>query len=161
MEFTKKPLYWTTWWPRLIVAPWGLVSPWLGTGWSWTMDVSMDGTRVSLGFTYPPGVNGTKDSMPRLAVSNLRCGAPMNWGKLRVLASSEIIVPNPNEMRSLKNEIGYFRPQHHHLVTFNNSSIALTSSELWPLKDRPQNALREPWGLLGTGGRGRWMVSVA
>ena len=109
------------------------------------------GTRVSLWFTHRFGVNGTENLMPRSAVSNLRYGAPMNWGTLRVLASREIDVPNPNQMWSLKNEIGYFRLQHHHHVAFNSSSIALTTSKLWPSEDRPQNALREPWGLLGTG----------
>jgi len=117
-------------------------------GW-WMVSVARK--RVWLGFTHPPRANGTDDFMPRLVVSKLHCGAPMNWGTLRVLASSKIIVPNPNGMWSLKNKIGYFRPQHHHPIAFNNSSIALTSSELWPSKDQPQNALREPWGLLGTG----------
>ena len=113
--------------------------------------VSMDGTRVSLGFTHPFGANGIRNSMPRSMFLKLHCSAPMNWGTLWVLASSEITVPNPNRMWSLKNEIGYFMPQHHHPVAFNNSSIVLMSFELWPLKDRPQNALREPWGLLDTG----------
>ena len=113
--------------------------------------ISMDGTRVSLGFTHPLRANGTDDLMPRSMVSKLHSGAPMNWGTLRVLASSKIIVPNPNRMWSLKNEIGYFRPQHHHPVAFNSSSIALMSSELWPSEDKPWNALREPWGLLGMG----------
>ena len=118
-----------------------------GRGW-WM--VSMARTRVWLGFTHPPGANGTDDLMPRSVVSKLRCGAPMNWATLWVLASSEIIVPNPNGMWSLENEIGYFRSQHHHLVTFDSLSIALTSSELWPSEDQPQNTLREPWGLLST-----------
>ena len=113
--------------------------------------VSVARTRVCIGFTHPPRANGADNSMPRSAVSKLRCGATMNWGTLRVLASSEIAVPNPNGMWSIKNEIGYFRLQHHHPVAFDSSSIALTSFKLWPLEDQPQNALREPWGLLGTG----------
>ena len=113
--------------------------------------ISMARKRVSLGFTHPSRYNVIDDSMPRSTVSKLRCGAPMNWGTLRVLVSSEIIVPNPNEMWSLKNEIVYFRPQHHHPIEFNVSSIALMSSELRPSEDRPQNALRAPWRLLGTG----------
>ena len=116
---------------------------------SWMVFVA--GIRVWLGFTHPPGANGADDLMPRSVVSNLRCGAPMNWGTLRVLASSEITVQNPNRMWSLKNKTNYFRPQHHRLVAFDSSLIALTSFKLWPSEDRPQNALREPWGLLGTG----------
>ena len=119
-----------------------------GRGW-WM--VSVAGTRVWLGFTYPPRANGADDSMPRSAVSKLCCGATMNWGTLRVLASSKIAMLNPNRMWSLKNEIVYFSIQHHHPVAFDSSSIARTSSELWPSKDWPQNALREPWRLLGTG----------
>ena len=119
-------------------------------GCKWWM-VSVAGTRVWLRFIHPPGANGTDDSMPRSTVSKLRCGATMNWGTLWVLASSEIAVSNPNGMWSLKNEIGYFRPQHHCPVAFDSSCIALTSSDLWPLEDRPQNALREPQGLLDTG----------
>ena len=38
----------------------------------------MDGKRVSLGFTFPSRANGVDDSMPRSAVSKLRCGALMN-----------------------------------------------------------------------------------
>ncbi len=124
-------------------------SVWGGRKW-WMVFVAR--TRVWLGFTHPSGANGTDNSMPRLVVSNLCCGAPMNWGTLRVLASSEITVLNRNGMWSLKNEIGYFRPWYHCHVAFDSSSIALTSSELWPSKDRPQNALRAPWRLLGT----RW-----
>ena len=108
-------------------------------------------TRVSLGFTRPSRANGVDDSMPRSAISKLRYGAPMTWGTLWVLSSSKIAMPNPNEMWSLKNEIGYFRPQHHHLVAFNSSLIALMNSKLWPSKDRPRNALRAPWRLLGSG----------
>ena len=119
-----------------------------GCGW-WM--VSMARKRVLLGFTYPPEANGTNDSMPRLVVSKLSCGAPMNWGTLRVLASSEIIVPNPKGMWSLKNEIGYFRSQHHHPIKLNSSSIVLMSSKLWPSEDQPRNTLRAPWRLLGTG----------
>ena len=119
-----------------------------GCGW-WM--VSMERKRVSLGFTYPPEAKSTDDSMPRSVVSKLCCGAPMNWGTLQVLASSEIVVLNPNGMWSLKNEIRYFRPQHHHPIAFDSSSIALTSSELWPSEDWPQNALRAPWRLLDTG----------
>ena len=113
--------------------------------------LSMDRKRVSLGFTYPPEANGIDDSMPRSAVSKLCCGAPMNWGTLRVLASSEITVPNPNGMWPLKNEICHFRSQHHHPIAFDSSSIILMSSQLWPSKDRPRNALRAPWRLLGMG----------
>ena len=119
-------------------------------GRKWWM-VSVARTRVPLGFTHPSKANGIDDSMPRTAVSKLRCGAPMNWGTLRVLASSEIIVLNPNRMWSLKNEIGYFRPQHEYHVAFDVSSIALTSSELRLLEDQPRYALRAPWRLLGTG----------
>ena len=119
-------------------------------GREWRM-VSVAGTKVWLGFTHPLGASGADDSMPRSAVSKLRCGAPTNWGTLRVLASSEIAVPNPNGMLYLENEIGYFRPQHHRLVAFDSLSIVLTSSKLWPSKDRPRNALRAPWRLLGTG----------
>ena len=108
-------------------------------------------TRVSLGFTCPPEANGADDLMPRSMVSKLRCGAPMNWGTLWVLASSEIDVPNPNKMWSLENEIGYFRPCHEYILEFDILLIALTSSELWPSEDWPRNALRAPWRLLGTG----------
>ena len=119
-------------------------------GHRWWM-VSMARTRFSLGFTHPPKANGADDLLARSVVSNLWCGAPMNWGTLRDLASSEIVVPNPNGMWSLKNEIVYFRPQHHHPVTFDSLSIALMNSELWPLEDQPQNALRPPWRFLGMG----------
>ena len=124
-------------------------SIWGGHG-RWMVSVAK--TRVSLGFTHPPRANSADDSMPRLTVSKLHYGAPMNWGILWVLASRKIIVPNPNGMWSLENEIVYFRTWHDHPVAFNGSSIALTTSELWPSEDWPQNALREPWGLLGT----RW-----
>ena len=123
-------------------------SVWGGHRW-WRLSVVKK--RVSLGFTHPFRANGIDDLMPRSAVPKLRCGALMNWGTLRVLALSEIIVPNPNGMWSLKNEINYFRPQHHCLVEFNISSIALTSSELRPSKDRPRYALRAPWRLFSTG----------
>ena len=113
--------------------------------------VFVAGKRVSLGFTHPPKANGTDNLMPRSAVSKLRSTAPMNWGTLRVLASSEIAVPNPNGIWSLKNEIYYFRPQHHHSVKFDSSLIAFTSLELWTLKDWPWNALKAPWRLLGIG----------
>ena len=119
-------------------------------GHRWWM-VSMDTIRVSLGFTHPPEADGTKNLMPRLSVSKWLCGAPMNWGTLRVLALSEITVPNPNGMWSLKNKICYFRYQHHHPIEFDISLIALTSSELWPSEDQPQNALRAPWRLLVMG----------
>ena len=111
---------------------------WGGCGWRM---VFVAGTRVWLGFTYQPRANGADDSMPRLAVSKLHCGAPMNWCTLS----------NPNRMWSLKNEIGYFRPQHHHIVEFNSLLISLMSSELWPSEDWPRNALRTPWRLLGMG----------
>ena len=39
--------------------------------------VSMDGTRVSLGFTRLPRANGTDDLMPRLVVSKLCYGDPL------------------------------------------------------------------------------------
>ena len=102
--------------------------------------------RVWLGLTHPPRANGIDDSMPRLAVSKLCYGAPMDYGTLWVLASSEIVVPNPNGMWSLKNEIDYFRPWHHHSIEFYISLISLTSSEL-----QPWNALRVPWRLQSTG----------
>ena len=121
----------------------------------------MAGTRVWLGFTHPPRANSANDLMPRSMILKLRCGAPMNWGTLQVLALSKIVVPNPNGMWSLKNKIGHFRSQHHHLVAFDSSSIVLTSSQLWPSEDQPRNALRAPWRLLVRGGRGWWMVSVA
>ena len=120
----------------------------------------MAGTRVSLGFTHPHEANVTNDLMPRSTVSKLRCGAPMNWGTQRVLASREITVPNPNGMWYLKNEIGYFRSQHQHRVAFYSSSIALMSSELWSLEDRPQNTLRAPWRLSVQGGCEHWMLSI-
>ena len=123
---------------------------WGHRGW-WM--VSVIKTRVSLGFTHPPRANGIDNSMPRSVVSNLHCGAPMNWG---ILASSEIAVPNPNRMWSLKNEIIYFRLQHHRLVAFDSSSIALTSSKLWPSEDQPQYTLRAPWRLISTGWS--WMM---
>ena len=123
-------------------------SVWGGHEW-WRL--SMARKRVSLGFTRPFGANGFDDSIPRSVVSKLHCGAPMNWGTLRVLASSEITVLNPNRMWSLENEIGYFRPQHHYPIAFHSSSISLMSSKLWPSKDRPRNTLRAPWRLLGTG----------
>ena len=119
-------------------------------GRKWWM-VSMAGTRVWLGFTHPPRANGDDDLMPRSAVSKLCCGAPMNWGTLRVLASSKIIVPNPKGMWSLRNEIGYFMPWHHRPVEFKVSSIALMISVLWPSEDWPRNALRAPWRLLSMG----------
>ena len=115
------------------------------------MDCRCGRTRVSLGFTHPPRANGTDDLMPRSVVSMLRCGVPTNWGTLRVLASSEIAMPNPNRMWSLKNEIGYFRYRHHRPIEFDVSLIALTSSKLWPSKDWPRNTLRAPWRLLSTG----------
>ena len=58
--------------------------------------VSVARTRVSLGFTHPPRANGVDDSMPRSMVSKLYYGTPINRGTLRVLASREIIMPNPN-----------------------------------------------------------------
>ena len=119
-----------------------------GRGW-WML--SMDKKRVSLGFTHPPRANDTKNLTPRSMVSELHSGAPMNWVTLQILASSEIVVPNPNGMWSLKNEIGHFRSQHHHPVAFDSSSIVLTSSQLWPSEDRPWYILREPWRLFGTG----------
>ena len=119
-----------------------------GRGW-WR--VSADRTGVSLGFTHPFRANGVDYLMPILAVSKLHCGAPMNWGTLWVLASRENVVPNPNRKWSLKNEIGYFRPQHHYPVAFDSSLIALMSFELWTLEDRPWSTHREPWGLLSTG----------
>ena len=120
--------------------------------------VSVARKRVSLGFNLPPKANGVDDSMPRSTVSNLCCGAPMNWGTLRVLASREIAVPNPNGMWSLKNEIGYFRSQHHRPVAFDSSLIALTSFELWPSEDRPRNALRAPWyGVVVDDGWSLWL----
>ena len=115
--------------------------------------VFVAGTRVSLGFTRPLEANGTNHLMPRSAVSKLRFGAPMNWGILRVLALSEIAVLNQWNIKlwCLRNEIGYFRHQHHCLVEFYVLSISLTSSELQPSEDRPSNALRAPWRLLSTG----------
>ena len=113
--------------------------------------VSMARKMLSLGFTYTSRADGTNDLIPRSLFSKLHCGAPMNWGTLWVLASSEIFVLNPNGMWYLKNEIGYFRPWHNHPIKFNISSISLTSFELWPSEDRPQNTLKEPWGLLSTG----------
>ena len=113
--------------------------------------LSVVGKRVSLGFTYPSRANSADDLMPRSEVSKLRCGAPMNWGTLRVLASSEIAAPNPNGMWFLKNEIGYFRARHDHLVVFDISLIAPKISELQTSEDWPRYTLRAPWRLLGTG----------
>ena len=118
-------------------------------GREWWM-VSVVGTRVSLGFTHPLKTNGTDDLMPRLVVSKLLFDAPMNWDRL-ILASSEITMMNPNRMWSLKNEIGYFMPQHDHPIEFFTSSIALMSFDLWPLEDQPWNTLRAPWRLLDMG----------
>ena len=58
----------------------------------------MDRTTVSIGFIRSSRANGTDDSMPRLVVSKLLYDAPMNCDRLRVLASSEIIMPNPNKI---------------------------------------------------------------
>ena len=124
-----------------------------GHGW-WNLSKARK--RVSLGFNHPSRANGTDDLMPILVGSKLRCGAPMNWGTLWVLASSKVTVLNPNRMWSLKNEIGYFMFLNHHPITFNNSSISLMSFELWPSKYWPQNALRSPWRLLST--RWSWMM---
>lgn len=115
-------------------------------------------TRVSIGFTHPCEDNGVDDLMPRSTVSKSRCDAPMNRGTLRVLASSEIIVPNPNKMWYLENEIGYFRPPHDHTIEFDISSIAPMSFELRSSKDVPWNALRAPWRLFGTGWS--WMMEA-
>ena len=123
--------------------------------------VSMAGTRVLLGFTHPFRANGTNDLMPRSMVSKLCYVAPMNGGTLWVLASSEIDVPNPNGMWSLKNEIGYSRSRNHHPIEFDVSSIALTSSNLWPSEIDLKTHLEHLGDSSVWGGRRWWMVSMA
>ena len=107
--------------------------------------------RVSLGFTYPSKANGIDYLITRFVVSKLCCDAPMNWGTLRVLALSKIVVLNPNGMWSLKNEIGYCRPQHGYSLGFDVSVIAPTSFEIWPLEDQPWSTLQAPWRLSSMG----------
>jgi hypothetical protein len=73
--------------------------------------------------------------------------------KQEILANTPLVWPRPSNKAF---PLTYFskntKPLHpYKLVSSNGSLIALTSSELWPSKDRPQNALRAPWRLLGTG----------